>query len=55
MQVFGFCIFLMVIGMAFWMLIFLVTFLPYMATLLITERFNPELANKLAFICEDDC
>jgi|TARA_B110000305_G_C19007013_1_gene433133 hypothetical protein len=48
MQTIGIFIFFGVIGMAFWLLIFLISFLPYVATLLILDKVNPPLAEKLA-------
>ncbi|MDA9563119.1 hypothetical protein N9R81_00425 [Flavobacteriales bacterium] len=48
MQTLGIFLFFCVIGMAFWMLIFLASFLPYVATLLILDKVNPQLAEKLA-------
>lgn len=48
METLGILIFFGVIGMAFWMLIFLGTFVPYMITLILLDKFNPALAEKLA-------
>jgi hypothetical protein len=48
METLGLFFFFMVIGMAFWMLIFLASFVPYMATLLLLDKVNPKLAEKLA-------
>ena len=48
MATLGVFMFFAVIGMAFWLLIFLATFIPYVATLLILDKINPALAEKLA-------
>ena len=48
METLGILFFFMIIGMAFWMLIFLGTFVPYMATLILLDKVNPALAEKLA-------
>ena len=44
----GFLAFLLTATMAFWLLIFLMLFLPYWITLSILDKTNPELAAKLA-------
>ncbi len=44
----GFLIFLGTATMAFWLLIFLVLFIPYWITLSILDQTNPDLAAKLA-------
>ena len=50
METLGVLFFVLVLGMGFWILIFLMTIvIPYWITLLIVEKFNPELAAKLAF------
>jgi Na+-transporting methylmalonyl-CoA/oxaloacetate decarboxylase gamma subunit len=48
METAGVLLFLAIMTLVFWILIFLVTFVPYMVTLLILDKVNPELANKLA-------
>ena len=49
METLGVLFFLFVMGMGFWVLIFLATFIPYWLTLVAVEKVNPELAAKLAF------
>ncbi|NQY68132.1 MAG: hypothetical protein HRT72_10500 [Flavobacteriales bacterium] len=48
MEVLGFVAFLFVLCLAFWVLIFLMLFAPYMALLMILDRHNPVLAAKIA-------
>ena len=48
MEVLGFVAFLFVLCLAFWVLIFLILFDPYMALLMIIDRNKPELAAKIA-------
>ena len=48
MEAIGALIFILVMGMAWWMLVFLGLFMPYVATLLIVNKFNPKMANAMA-------
>lgn len=50
----GVLLFLFFITMAFWLLIFLAIFVPYMATLLILDQVSPALADKLAGSIEEE-
>ena len=44
----GIVVIFMYMLLGFWMLVFLGTWIPLMATLLFMERFSPEMGEKLA-------
>lgn len=46
LRFFGFLLFLMIAGMAFWLLIFLANFIPYWIIGAIKERFFPKKEEK---------
>jgi hypothetical protein len=48
METLGILLFFAILGMAFWMLIFLGAFVPYMITLLLLDKVNPSLAERLS-------
>lgn len=47
MEYLGVFLFLLIATMAFWLLIFLVLFIPYWVTLQMIDSFNPELGERL--------
>lgn len=48
METLGILFFLCVMGLGFWVLIFLALFVPFWIKLLIIEKINPKLAEKIA-------
>jgi len=53
METLGVLTFLAIIGMAFWLLIFLALFIPFWITLFFVQQINPKLANRLVGSKED--